>query len=950
MNKRLFLSPPILILILILILIPLPSAHAEGNPPTVQVLHSDASGLTLRLTLNDIALQPDQVDGVACQRLVVGSEPAAMRPVLLGAPPDARVSATLHPLTTQRLTLSQPLCSNLAAGVAAAEEDVRAVDLGWMRSQRIVRLEIPLVQRDAAAGEALIATGMEVEVRFEDGRSGETVTEPDSFEALFRQLLVNYEQARTFRQADVHPSAIERAWTPPTPSWRVLVRETGVYELTYQDLRDAGLPVDSLDPHTLKLFNFGKEIAITVTGETDSRLDPTDKLIFFGRGVDSRYTDVNVYWLSYGRGNGLRMAERSGSSSAARAGYYLKTLRSEENLAYVSSLPMTEGHDHWFGRRITVGGHGNSAYKEYVFDATDPADASVDPTLALSLGGNMNAAHHLRLYVNGARVHDDVWHGRTLYSKTMAFPRQNLRAGRNTVRVEFVNDAAGQTTDQVYVDWLELTYARRLAAEDDRLGFAKQEDGPRTFQIEGFTSSRLELYDVTSPERVQRMTGWQAVNTGSGRYRLEFSDNRSDRRYWAQTKAQRLKPLAIQDKEAWKIPLASPDNGADYIVIFHSDFGDALKPLLNHRASQGYRIMAVSAQDVYDEFGYGMMSAEAIRDFLAFAYAYWQRPAPSFVLLVGDGTYDMRHYLSTSGDTYLPPFLAMVDPTLGETATDNRFVAVAGDDILPDMHVGRLPANSPAETTAMVNKILAYERTPVDAAWTKRILFVTDNLEGGGGNFYELSDAIADGYADPPANTVKLIPDAYRRTKLYLGRTCTSGPDCRQKMNNVLNNQGAMFVSFIGHGTKTFWAREKIWDVTAASQMANGVKFPIMLPMTCNEGYFHEAARTAQSTSEAAVRLPGNGAVASWAPTGYGLSSGHDYLERGFFLSVFHGFGWRVGAAATAGKLYLAANAPSGSYFDLIDTFLLMGDPALKLPLASASYSQQMYLPIVIKE
>jgi len=33
-----------------------------------------------------------------------------------------------------------------------------------------------------------------------------------------------------------------------------------------------------------------------------------------------------------------------------------------------------------------------------------------------------------------------------------------------------------------------------------------------------------------------------------------------------------------------------------------------------------------------------------------------------------------------------------------------------------------------------------------------------------------------------------------------------------------------------------------------------------------------------------------------------------------------------------------------------MDTFLLMGDPALRLPLAAASYPQQMYLPIVIKE
>ena len=940
----------LIILLPALWLLPVALARAEGPPSAVQVLRSDPSGLTLRLRPNDIALQPDQVEGEACQR-VVGREGARdILPLLLGAPPNARVTASLRPLSTRRLSLTTPLCSELEANPALATAgNARVVEMGMMRSQRLVRVEAPLAWRDAA-GRVLLLTDAMVDVRFDGGDPGAITQEPESFEALLRETLLNYAQARRFRQTPP-ASARVQAWTPPAPAWRVLVNEPGLYELTYQDLQAAGLPVDSLDPRTLRLFNFGKEVAITVTGEEDSRLDSTDRLLFFGRGVDTRYTDVNVYWLTFGHGQGLRMAEHSSSVGAAQLDYTTHILHSEENSHYVPSLPMAEGHDHWFGGLITVSGHDNSAHRDIPFSVKDPAAGAHTATLTLQLGGNMNAVHHLRVYVNDVLIHDDSWHGRTLYSTSIAFSQQNLQAGTNAVRLEFVNDASDQRIDQVYVDWLELAYARRLATDEDYLEFAKEDPAPRTFQIEGFSSPQLELYDITTPETTARIVGWRAVATGDGHYRLEFGETHAGgQRYWAQTTAQRKKPLAIQPKASMARPLASPENGADYLVIYHPDFRTAIEPLLAHRSAQGYRVMAVSTQEVYDEFGYGMMSAEAIRDFLAYAYDHWQRPAPSYVLLVGDGTYDPRHYLSSSGDTYLPPFLAMVDPTLGETAADNRFVAVAGDDILPDMHVGRLPANSPAETTAMVNKILTYERTSAAAPWTKRILFVTDNLDGGGGNFYELSDAIADGYIDPPANTTLLIPGDYQRTKLYLGRTCVSGADCRQKMTQELNNQGAMFVSYIGHGTKTFWAREKIWDVTAASQLQNGEKLPIMLPMTCNEGYFHEAARTAQSTSEAAVRLPNHGAVASWAPTGYGLSLGHDYLERGFFLSVFHGSGQRIGPATTAGKLYLIANAPSGTYIDLIDTFLLMGDPALQLPLAEASSPQQLYLPIVVKE
>ena len=940
----------------LLSLLQLTPAQAEGpSRPSVQALQSDATGLTLRLSFDSYRLVSDKVGGVSCQRLVLGNGAAPLRSLLLGAPPRALVSVTVQPLDAESLGDIGLLCDALSASFpqSAANDMIKAqvIDLGFMRSQRIVRLEVPAVQKDPLSGQALFVRRMQVHVRFQGGEAGASIPEPDSYEAIFRELLANYDEARSFRaQPDVISPAIG-VWTPPTPAWRILVDKPGVYELSYQDLRDAGLPVDTLDPRTLKLFNFGKEVAITVTGEENSRLDQGDALLFYGQGVDTRYTDANVYWLTYGNGFGLRMSDRRSQPNTTAVTSYETSILSEENRFYVPGLPMEKGYDHWYGSRLDVYGQGATHHYDYTLTLSDLAYGSHQAEIALALGGNTNAQHHLRLYVNGHLIKDDVWQGRTVFEKTFSFSQSYLHSGDNVVRIELMNDDPGQTIDQIYVDWIQLSYHRILLARENRLEFGSEQAGAWRYQVDGFTSSDLELYDISDPVHTHRLTGWQAVDMGGGQYRLQFGDTTAtSRKYLAQARGQRRKPLAIQQKETGKVPLASPENGADYIVIFHPDFGEAIRPLLDHRSAQGYRVMAVSTQDVYDEFGYGMMSAEAIRDFLAYAYAHWQPPAPSFVLLVGDGTYDMRHYLSTSADTFLPPYLDMVDPTLGETATDNRFVAITADDILPDMHIGRLPANTAAETAAMVDKILTYERTTVDDAWTRNILFVTDNLEGGGGNFYELSDAIADGYIDPPTNATKLIPGQYARTKLYLDRTCNSGPDCRQKMQHVLDDQGALFVSFIGHGAKTFWARERIWDVTAASQMQNGRKFPIMLPMTCNEGYFIEPARGDQSTSEAGMRLADNGAIASWAPTGYGLSSGHDYLEKGFFLSVFHGSGQELGAAATAGKLYLAANAPSQSYLDLVDTFLLMGDPALSLPVNALSPDQQIFLPLVVKE
>ena len=57
-------------------------------------------------------------------------------------------------------------------------------------------------------------------------------------------------------------------------------------------------------------------------------------------------------------------------------------------------------------------------------------------------------------------------------------------------------------------------------------------------------------------------------------------------------------------------------------------------------------------------------------------------PAPTYVLLVGDGHYDFGPLWLRCGQ-HVPPYLGMVDPWWGETAADNRYAAVVGDDTCP---------------------------------------------------------------------------------------------------------------------------------------------------------------------------------------------------------------------------------------------------------------------------
>ena len=75
-------------------------------------------------------------------------------------------------------------------------------------------------------------------------------------------------------------------------------------------------------------------------------------------------------------------------------------------------------------------------------------------------------------------------------------------------------------------------------------------------------------------------------------------------------------------------------------------------------------------QDVYDEFNNGIRHPVAVRQMLAWAAANWTAPAPAYLVLMGDGHFNLKNYNAAS-TTYppapnpFPPYLIFKDPWTG---------------------------------------------------------------------------------------------------------------------------------------------------------------------------------------------------------------------------------------------------------------------------------------------
>jgi uncharacterized repeat protein (TIGR01451 family) len=330
---------------------------------------------------------------------------------------------------------------------------------------------------------------------------------------------------------------------------------------------------------------------------------------------------------------------------------------------------------------------------------------------------------------------------------------------------------------------------------------------------------------------------------------------------------------------------------------------------------------------------------EAMRAFIRYAYENWPRPAPRYVVLLGDGHYDPRGYLGYASVSYIPPYLTVIDQLNGQTAADNRYVAY--DPVppvvnpLPFMALGRLPANSLAEAQAMMNKIIVYETTPPDPSWKLKTVFVADNYDPTAGDFWASSDAVAVG--------TEHLPAEYSRQKLYYAAGGIPA-DITTGLVNAINS-GVFLVNYHGHASVNSWAAEKLWANSELYRLTNAGRYPIMLPMTCLEGYYINPnpgvppSYSTVSLGESIVRMANAGAVASWSPVGKGIAAGHDIIFQAFYDAIFKQGIAEIGPATMYAKE--AMSNSSSTFKDLIDTYILFGDSAMSFNLAAPDLQVQ---------
>ena len=622
---------------------------------------------------------------------------------------------------------------------------------------------------------------------------------------------------------------------------KLMITAEGWYRVRFSELAAAG-------------FAPGRKLAL-FTGGVEQPIHVTDDAIeFYGIGLDTPSAGARAYWLVNDRGTNARIRRDQAKKGAFTATRTPFTVERIERRVFFTALTNNGDRENFFGRVINA----TPATQELLVEHLDRSGENA--TLEVVLQGASAAMHRVQITINGVNAAVAQFAGMNRHASTIDLPLSMLAEGTNTIGFVALN------ANVSVLESVRLTYPHQLIADDDALKLSVL--GGTVVTASGFTAN-VRAIDVTNPADPIEL----APDFANGTVTVVAPE--TGMRSLLLVGASRIAApaqIVASRPSGWN----ATANAADLVIIAPRSLMSAAEPLKARRDAEGIATVVVDVQDLYDEFGFGHRSPEAIRSFLLRTRA-WSR-APRYILLLGDATFDPRNYLGFGSFDLIPTKL--VDTIQMKTASDDWFIeGIAG------VSIGRLPARTLAQAQAMIAKIVARDATA-----------------SGQANFIADPSRTFD-FAGSATALASLVPASSPRS--IATRATASSFD-------------ASFLAYLGHGSTDIWSAGRFRGANAAA--LRNTRLPVVAAMTCLNGYYHDASFP--SFAETLLANPHGGAVAVWASSTLTAPGPQVEMAKELMRQLF--------AGAALGDAVRKAKAATSDQ-DVRRSWILFGDPSMPL-------------------
>ena len=682
------------------------------------------------------------------------------------------------------------------------------------------------------------------------------------------------------------PDAADAAAVYPTLDLRVT--QDGIYRLTYEQIKAAGVDLAGIHKRNLAITNRGAPVANYVSKAV---FGPGAYIEFVGEALDTLYTDTNIYRLEVNRGMARRVViTRARPPLAGYATYYMETATVENNQTYSY---LTPNGDPWYDLFLNVapGGPKSADFTVNVSDYVAGVPASVMFDLWGASEMISGPDHHARVAVNGTQVADEWFDGTGVKVIAAPLPAGVLANGDNTLSLTAPADQVVDVPnfiDTFVVESYGVTYPRAFKAVGGRLDF---EAKARAFRVTGLDSDQVVVYRLNNG-RPSRLSNVKIVVDGTG-FGASFAGGKQDTYYVSTVGALLTPQIAVTPA------LADIKSGtADLLIIAHPNFINVdLDRLVQAREAQGYSVKVVDVNQVYAQFSGGVFDPQAIREYVRHAI---YEMGVEFFLLVGADTRDYFNYSGLDSISFIPSLYANTLDPVKLAPVDPLYTDYNGDHV-PDRAIGRFPVRTVAELKLMVDKTLQYDAR----AHVQTAIFVAD--EG-----FEFD---SDAFAAPLAGWA--IDKAYVRS---LGVA-----PARTMLINALN-AGPRLASFVGHSGPTNWKSRDLFSAGDAAALTNHNAPILITQWGCWNTYYVDPRydtlghRFLLSGTNGAVLVTGSSTL---------TNSDSERALGELLMDRLMQSGMTVGEAMRAAKVELAREHPEMK--DVLLGWTILGDPTVQL-------------------
>ena len=758
-----------------------------------------------------------------------------------------------------------------------------------------------------------------------------------------------------------HASAIVHTYAPnsilKSGHWvKIRVAESGVCKMTYDELQSAGL-----QPEQVRIYGFGgamlaqsfqkrkiddlPAVPFWMEKGEDGVFNSGDYILFYVcaniswqfngiRFTHTRnpYSEYGYYFLSDDTGEQKLLttpAEAVDGEDATLVTSYLNYMLHEEERVNLidANNGVNGGGREFYGENFTPGSSKSFEFNTPNIVAGTPMRCYVDvaassmtqSTFTLQLG-----SHQQLITVRAIATSDIYTKAETSMCNAMIAPEN---ADKQTITLSFnnsINTASG------YLNYIELSPTCELVMNNSYFPFRSadnfQESIPLEFELEN-VNAKTQIWNITRLDDIYRMPvelyGSTLTFFSSNYDELqEYIAVNTDGSDWVEAVV--IGDVANQDLHKLV--------DIDFVIITPEEFLPYAQQLAEaHENKDKITAAVVTDQQVYNEFSSGTPDATAYRWLMKMLYdrGVGSIHKPSHLLLMGDGTFDNRKLLTTSGNCKLLTYQAKNSTVETKAyATDDYFGFLDNNegesDVsgIMDIGVGRLPINTTQEAEQVTTKLLAYLANTNYGNWKNQLLFLAD--DGDNGLHTQTAEAGAElvRKKNPDFVVNKVYLDAYQQEVTASGE---SYPLAKNRVENLLHN-GMLYLNYSGHGGYNAITNESLMDLSSIKAL-NNANQGLWMFATCSFAHFDSGKRCA---AEEAVLNPNGGAIGVLSACRTVYATQNTIINRNFCDTLFghrNSFAYEM----TFGQSTRIAKIKTGVGDENKMPYVLLGDPAMKL-------------------